>query len=157
MSHISSFLLGAIAGAGAVYVFDPESGATRRKLAMDRVRKTGTTAQDAVAGKLDLATDRAMGTIADALPDDKPENDQTLVSKIRSEVLGAAEYRAYTINVDAADGAVALRGLVDSTAHRDAIAEAVEKVTGVESVENLLHLPGEPAPNTEAARRAAKP
>ncbi len=157
MSNLTSFLLGAVTGAGAMYVLDPDRGATRRTMAMDRVRKRAGNAQDNVSGTLDMVTDRAMGAVADALPDRKPENDQTLVSKIRSEVLGAADYRGYTINVDAADGCVTIRGQVDDPAHRDAIAEAVGGVTGVEDVQNLLHLPGEPAPNTEAARRASRP
>jgi osmotically-inducible protein OsmY len=68
-------------------------------------------------------------------------------------VLGRMPDVAKHISVDAAKGAVTLRGQLDD---REAIARlesAVRRVDGVREVVNLLHLPGEPPPNKEAALR----
>jgi osmotically-inducible protein OsmY len=155
VSTIKPFLLGVAVGAGALYLLDPVMGRTRRSKAADQVISGAHSAQDQVSGTLDLATDKVMGTVADALPDSKPENDQALTAKVRSEVLGDADWRDYTINVDAADGVVTLRGEVRTPEHRDAIAEAVGKVTGVSDVENLLHLPGQQPQNTQPSVKAS--
>lgn len=120
----------------------------------DAARKAGLSAQEKISGRLDQANDKLFGAVADALPDDKPANEQALVAKVRSEVLGDPRWKDRTINVDAAGGTVTLRGEVESAKQRDALVEAVEGVTGVDEVESLLHLPGEPAPNTEASRTA---
>jgi osmotically-inducible protein OsmY len=153
MSSIRPFLLGVITGAGALYLLDPVMGRTRRKQAADQAIGAAHTAQDQIAGKVTQAGDRAMGAISEALPDEAPANDQTLVAKVRSEVLGNADWADYSLNVDAADGVVTLRGEVASIDHRDAIVEAVEGVTGVEQVSSLLHLPGETPENVKPSRR----
>lgn len=155
MGSIAPFLLGVVTGAGITYIFDPDSGTARRKVVTDKLRGTASAAQDEISGRLDQATDVAMGTIADALPDDPPPNEQALVAKVRSEVLGDPRWKDHTINVDAAGGAVTLRGQVDDASQRDDLAEAVEGVTGVDEVENLLHLPGEEPPNITAPRDAS--
>lgn len=157
MGALVSFLLGAVTGAGITYVLDPDMGRTRRKYAMDKVRGASNSAQDEVTGRLDQATDKLMGTVAEALPESPPPNEQTLVAKVRSEVLGDPRWRDRTINVDAAGGTVTLRGQVDDAEQRDALVEAVDGVTGVDRVESLLHLPGEEPPNIRAPRAASDP
>jgi osmotically-inducible protein OsmY len=159
MGNVTSFLLGAITGAGVMYLVDPKAGRQRRdaaatqlRLSAERAQESADAAQQTVSGKLDHATDKLTGAVADALPDEQPANAVTLVAKVRSEVLG--NWSQYAINVDAAEGIVTLRGEVDP-AHRDAIAEAVEGVTGVDEVENLLHAPGEEPTNVTASRRAS--
>jgi osmotically-inducible protein OsmY len=174
MGNVTSFLLGAITGAGVMYLVDPKAGRQRRDAAATQLRLSAERAQESadaaaatatekaqaavgsaqqtVSGKLDHATDKLTGAVADALPDEQPANAVTLVAKVRSEVLG--NWSQYAINVDAAEGIVTLRGEVDP-AHRDAIAEAVEGVTGVDEVENLLHAPGEEPTNVTASRRAS--
>lgn len=155
MSKIVPFLLGVATGAGLTYVLDPQLGATRRHLARDQVRSAASGARDSVSGTLDHATDRLTGAVADALPDAKPENDATVVAKVRSEVLGKGPWSDAHLNVDAADGVVTLRGELPSADVCDDLVEAVGKVTGVDEVRSLLHLPGEEAPNVAEARRAS--
>ena len=70
-----------------------------------------------------------------------------------SEVLGGADKRRISVNAE--DGIVVLRGEVESAEEMNSIAEAVMRVPGVTGVENLLHLPGEPAPNKAPAREAS--
>lgn len=82
-------------------------------------------------------------------PPTPPADDRALVSKIRSEVLGAPRYSKQTINVDTVDGVVSLRGQLDHPEDIRELVAAVEKVPGVRGVENFLHLPKTTAPNVE--------
>ncbi len=78
-----------------------------------------------------------------------PDDDKTLVDKIKSEVLGGAEYAGHDVVVDAANGLVTLRGQVERPEQIDSLIAAVKAVPGVSQVENYLHLPGAPAPNKQ--------
>ena len=82
-----------------------------------------------------------------------PEDDATLVDKIRSEVLGRIVAGPH-ITLDAADGVVTLRGQIADRDRALDIEEQVRRVPGVVDVVNLLHAPGMPAPNKGDALRA---
>src|SRR5690606_31876697 len=142
MNRFLWFALGAAAGAGLTYALDPDMGTTRRTRARDQVRSRASSATESVNRTLDRATARITGTVASALPQSKPANEQTLADKVRSEVLGRADWRDLDLHVDAANGVVTLRGQVHRPEQRDDIGKAVSKVTGVQEVVNLLHLPG---------------
>jgi osmotically-inducible protein OsmY len=92
-------------------------------------------------------------------PTEQPKDldDATLAHKVESEVLRTAPEG---ITVNAEDGIVVLRGEVAAPERMSELARAVLRVPGVTGVENLLHLPGEPAPNKapalEASTRAAE-
>jgi osmotically-inducible protein OsmY len=92
-------------------------------------------------------------------PTEQPKDldDATLARKVGSEVLRTAPEG---ITVNAEDGIVVLRGEVSAPERMSELARAVLRVPGVTGVENLLHLPGEPAPNKapalEASTRAAE-
>ena len=60
------------------------------------------------------------------------------------------------INVNAENGVIELRGQLDSADQIERIAARVRQVPGVLDVANLMHLPGTPAPNKEAALRASR-
>lgn len=122
------------AGALAMYFLDPEKGRTRRAQVQDKVTKIRT---------------KGSGVVGAQRQEAPPANDQTLAAKIESEVLGKAEYPKGSINVNVEYGVVYLRGEVPSQDAKSAIEQDVRKVTGVVDVENLLHLPGEPAPTKE--------
>ncbi len=153
-------MLGA-AGAGAVlaYFLDPQLGRTRRVRTKDQVagmfRRTAKRTERKAEQKAQWAQDRAHGLIYEATHSDQPpENDATLVAKVRSEVLGAEDLQRYTINVDAHDGVVTLRGQVESSADIQRVGDATARVTGVREVESYLHLPGQVPPNkAEVLRR----
>jgi osmotically-inducible protein OsmY len=89
----------------------------------------------------------------------KDMDDATLVDKVESEVLRGPNVPE-GITVNAEDGIVVLRGEVDTPERMTELAQAVLRVPGVAGVENLLHLPGEPAPNKaralEASARASR-
>jgi len=140
-------------GAAAMYFLDPEQGRTRRAQLQDKVTKFRTRGSKAVDQVQRSVESQAYGVQQkveaarrDAAP---PENDQALQAKVESEVLGKAEYPKGSINVNVENGVVYLRGEVSSQDTRSAIEQDVRKVTGVVDVQNLLHLPGEPAPTKE--------
>ncbi len=146
-------LLGAIGGA-VVYFLDPRSGQGRRSRAKDQIQaQLGGTAEQ--AGGAVLQTDSAgqrgesfAGTAAKP-SGEPPDDDKTLVDKIKSEVLGRTDYVGHDVVVDAADGVVTLRGQLARPDQIDDLAAAVGAVPGVSQVENYLHLPDTPAPNKQ--------
>ena len=141
----------AAAGAALVYFLDPRNGRGRRTRAKDqlraKLRRTGQQVQQKasyVGGKV--------GGVAHTVtqPGDRaPADDKTLVDKIKSEVLGGADFEGHQVVVDAADGVVALRGELQRPEQIEDLEAAVRKVPGVREVENFLHLPATPAPNKQ--------
>jgi osmotically-inducible protein OsmY len=141
------------AGALAMYFLDPERGRTRRAQLQDKITKFRTRgtatvdqARTSVEAQAHAVQQQAEAARREEAP---PENDQTLAAKIESEVLGKAEYPKGSINVNVENGVVYLRGEVPSQDVKGSIEQDVRKVSGVVDVQNLLHLPGEPAPTKE--------
>jgi osmotically-inducible protein OsmY len=72
-------------------------------------------------------------------------NDPALVQKVESEVFRDAELPKDKISLNAEYGVVYLRGEVPSKEVMDELTARTRAVEGVRAVENLTHLPGEPA------------
>jgi osmotically-inducible protein OsmY len=147
-------------GAAAAYFFDPEHGPARRTKAQDmlggKVRQTTNRFEQQIEGKTQWLEDRAEGLAAERQgPATMPESDRVLVDKVRSECLGGEQWAPYTINVNAVDGVVTLRGQLDRPDQIRELRAAVAKVAGVRDVESFLHLPNTPAPNTIPAEEAS--
>jgi hypothetical protein len=152
MSKLTTFVAGAGVGAAAVYFLDAGSGARRRSLVQDKAarftREGGGTVQgaaQAVGGKAQGVAARAqhMAKGGDSAPDD----DQTLKSKVESEIFRPADAPKGSVDVSVANGVVELRGQVGDPSQSEALEKAARNVTGVRDVRNLLHLPGETPPN----------
>ncbi len=148
-----ALLVGA-AGAVLQYFLDPQRGRTRRVQTKDQVlaaiRRPARRAQDRLSKSALYAQDRAKGLaheVTKSAGEEAPAEDRTLVDKVRSEVLGKPEYSGYTINVNAVDGVVTLRGELDRPELINALRDDVAEVPGVREVESFLHLPGTPPPN----------
>ncbi len=146
-------LLWASAGAALAYLYDPDNGRGRRIRLKDQLEARVRKARGAAEQKVRYAESTVAGKVqavreADWTP---PDDDGTLVDKVKSEVLGRPQFEGHKVLVDAADGVVTLRGELADAALVDELVKAVTKVPGVSSVENLLHRPGEPAPNKEAS------
>lgn len=151
------FILGATA-AGLVYLFDPDNGRGRRARIADQMTSKLRGATHEVNAKLDDVHNRAFGAVAEALPDEKPESDAALVQKVKSEVIGREPWGSQTIDVEAVDGVVTLRGQLDTSQQIEDLCDAVSGVTGVKDVTDLLHLPGQPAKDAAAdTGRGASP
>jgi len=85
-----------------------------------------------------------------------PESDEALKAKIESEVFAGDKYPKGKIVVNVEQGVAVLRGELEEDDKIAALEQDVRKVTGVVDVTNLVHVPGQPAPNKEAAREASK-
>ena len=78
----------------------------------------------------------------------QPKNydDATLKDKVESELFRDEHEVKGSININAQEGVVQLRGEVPSQGLIVALVERTEKIQGVREVESLLHTPGTEAP-----------
>lgn len=74
-------------------------------------------------------------------------DDETLVDRVRSEVLRGRGINAGEIHIEAYEGAVTLRGQLQHPEQIRRLIEATGEVEGVQRVRSYLHLPGTIAPN----------
>lgn len=75
-----------------------------------------------------------------------PYDDVTLARKVESEIFRDAGAPKGSVDVNAENGVVFLRGQVDREDQIETLASAARSVDGVKAVESLLHTPGTPAP-----------
>ena len=76
----------------------------------------------------------------------KEYDDATLAHKVETVLFRDSDVPKGGININAQDGIVQLRGEVPDVGMIDDLVERTRSVQGVRDVENLLHLPGTPAP-----------
>jgi hypothetical protein len=143
------FALGGAVGALLAYFFDPQSGARRRHVALDRAaaffRSGGRRA--AHAGRGVAAEAYGVSQKVQHLKEEpKDYDDATLADKIRSEVFRDPDLPKGKVNVNVQDGVVQLRGEVPRAELIEDLVAQTRKVQGVRDVENLLHVPGTQAP-----------
>ena len=144
------FALAAAVGAALAFFLDPTSGRRRRVTVGQRVPaffrhrgrdlgRIGRTVSAETYGLKQKAThlrEEPKGDLDDA----------TLAHKVETELFRPADVPKGQINVNVQHGVVQLRGEVPDP---DMIHDLVRKaraIGGVREVENLLHLPGTPAP-----------
>jgi len=140
------------AGIFCAYLLDPDRGRARRARLADQALAEIHRMMRTAETRARYARNRRQGLRYQAEhPTMPPTDDATLVQKIRSEVLGRGVYHDLQISIDACDGVVHLRGAVDDITRAFDLAEAVAQIPGVRSVDNLLHRPGQPAPNKISA------
>jgi BON domain len=152
-----SFLAGLAVGGALAYLLDPQRGHGRRRRLVDRTvasarrssRHGGRASRNAFA--------RAVGRgrrLLHRLPlsSREPQDDVTLAHKVESIVFRDSRFPKGQISINAEQGEVFLRGEIDRPELIRDLVEAVRKVPGVRSVENLLHLPGTPAPASHSGR-----
>lgn len=156
---VSLFAAGSAVGAAVAFFFDPQRGRARRKKAVDRasgvVRRT--TRRTARFGRHIASDSRGLAQRLRARGEGRmPKTDTVLVSKVESEVLGDPDVPKGSINVNAEDGIVVLRGQVERPDQIRRLEKAVRKIDGVVDVENLLHLPGTAAPSSRGRVRAGR-
>lgn len=74
-------------------------------------------------------SDRTAGRVMD---------DAAITTKVKAELIGNPDTKAYQINVDTLNGVVSLSGFVDSNSQKQAAETEAKAVAGVKSVENRL-------------------
>jgi osmotically-inducible protein OsmY len=141
--------LGAAVGAALAYFFDRQNGKRRRHVTRDRTlamfRSAGRQAGKAGRG----VAAEAYGVtqkVQHLKEEPKDFDDVTLTRKVETEIFRPAGVPKGRINVNVENGVVVLRGEADSPDMIDDLVAHARKVQGVRDVENLLHLPGTPAP-----------
>ena len=142
-------LQGMALGGALAYFFDPQTGARRRNMANDRarafVRRSRRKAGSAAGG----VAAQAYGVsqkVQHRNEEPKDFDDATLARKVETELFRPDDVPKGQINVNVENGVVVLRGEVDSWEIVDDLVKQARAVQGVRDVENLLHLPGQPAP-----------
>jgi osmotically-inducible protein OsmY len=81
-------------------------------------------------------------------PAEERLNDPALARKVESEIFRGDELPKEKISVNAEYGVIYLRGEVPSQDVMEELTTRARGVDGVRAVENLTHLPGEPARTT---------
>jgi osmotically-inducible protein OsmY len=149
MGRLLTALLGAALGAAAAMLLDPDRGHSRRVRLADQAGALARRTRRSVDRQRRLVLSRAAGSIAALRARGRassPANDATLKERIESELLRDRAIPKGAININAEQGIVVLRGEVPDAAMRAKLEERAAAIRGVWYVENLLHLPGEPAP-----------
>jgi osmotically-inducible protein OsmY len=148
MKSLITFALGAAAGAAARHFLD----ASRRNQLRDQAMSKARSGAGQAASAATHVAAKAKGTAATAAPSGtkiEDVDDVTLARKVETEIFRDADVPKGSINVNAENGTVVLRGEVGSPEMIGDLVGKTRKVQGVQEVENLLHTPGEPAPTHE--------
>lgn len=152
MANSLTFLAGAAVGAAAAYFLDPQGGARRRNETRDKAISTVKSGASDAAATAKQAAGKARGTVHDTTPTmpgrGEAPDDVTLAHKVETEIFRSADAPKGAVSVNAENGVVFLRGVVEQREWIDRLGGEAKQVDGVEEVRNLLHLPGTEAPAT---------
>ena len=75
-----------------------------------------------------------------------PPDDHTLAQKVESQLFRRAGVPKGQVSVNAEEGVVFLRGVMERQEDIGRRGEEARRIAGVQAVENLVHRPGTPAP-----------
>jgi gas vesicle protein len=150
----------AAVGAVAAMLLDPSRGRARRARLVDQsaatVRRAGRRAEHLVrrVGSDVEGKVSALRASSDAMP--RPHDDATVTDRVTSEVFRDPAIPKGTLNVNVERGVVVLRGEIPDDAMRRQLIDRVERIDGVWSVRDLLHLPGESATTRKTAAASTR-
>ena len=149
-------MLAAAAGGGLAtgalleYFLDPRAGRRRRHIARDGARSRLRRGERRAAVRARRAESHAVGvvrrTINARLRQPKPRDDLTLAHEVESRLYRLGGVPKGQLSVNAEDGVIFLRGVLEHHDDIERAADAARQIPGVRSVENLIHAPGTPAP-----------
>jgi osmotically-inducible protein OsmY len=143
---------GVALGAVIAFFLDPRAGRRRRRTARDRAVSRVRRGERRAAMRARRVESRTLGVARRTVNAARrgrrePVDDVTLARKVESELYRRARVPKGHISINAEDGGVVfLRGVMDRQEEIERTAAVARKVTGVRAVENLIHLPGTPAP-----------
>jgi BON domain len=138
-------------GALLEYFLDANAGRRRRHTARDRAMSRMRRGERRAALRARRTESRAIGIARRTVNAIRrgqrdPIDDVTLAHKVESELYRRAHVPKGRISINAEDGFVFLRGVMERQEDIDRIGAAARQIAGVRAVENLIHLPGTPAP-----------
>ncbi|HXK33059.1 MAG TPA: BON domain-containing protein, partial [Dehalococcoidia bacterium] len=149
----------------AAYYFDAHQGRRRRALMRDKLAHFRNVLTREVPERASRRA-RFFGGVAKGVrhyamelvrPEDgRVEDDETLVARVRSEVLRDPRYKPGEIHIDAYKGCVTLRGQLDNPGDIQRLVSATRDVDGVREVRSYLHLPDTLPPNKADVYRASE-
>jgi osmotically-inducible protein OsmY len=150
-------MAGAAAGCGIAlgallgYFLDRTAGRRRRHTARDRTLSRLRRGERRAAMRARRTESHAVGVArrtvnAARRGQREPLDDVTLAHKVESELYRRARVPKGQISINAEDGFVFLRGVMDRQEDIARVGAATRQIDGVREVENLIHLPGTPAP-----------
>jgi osmotically-inducible protein OsmY len=139
-------LLVAVAGGlGLAIIVGPRQRRERTAARVRRGKANAARHADYAAGQMKGAAHEAKDLVTPDSP--KPDlTDQQLARKVETIIFRDDDVPKGKINVDAAGATVSLRGEAESQEAITALEDRAAAIPEVIRVENLLHLPGEPAP-----------
>jgi hypothetical protein len=145
---------GIAAGVALEYFLDPRAGRRRRNTTRDRARsrlRHGERSALRRARRAEAHAARvARRPLAGRRRRTEPIDDLTLAHEVVGRLHRDAGVPKGRLTVNADDGVVFLRGVLDSSEDIRRAGEAAGRVTGVRGVENLIHEPGTPAPGSRS-------
>jgi osmotically-inducible protein OsmY len=133
------------------YFLDPRAGRRRRHTARDRALSRMRRGERRAAVHARRVESHAIGIVrrtvnAARRGEREPLDDVMLARKVESELYRRVRVPKGQISINAEDGFVFLRGVMDRQDDIERIGAATQRIGGVRAVENLIHLPGTPAP-----------
>ena len=140
----------AAVGALLEYFLDPKAGRRRHHVARDRARSRLRRGERRAIVRARRAESHAVGvarrTVNARRRAEEPPDDLTLAQKVESQLFRRAGVPKGQVSVNAEEGVVFLRGVMERQEDIDRMGEEAQRIEGVRAVENLLHMAGTPAP-----------
>jgi osmotically-inducible protein OsmY len=139
----SMFFVGALCGAAAVSLLDPQQGSARRARLRDKGSSWARRAKEDAERRARDAAQRAEGRRYELEHADEEVTDALLVERVRAQ-LGKRVSHPHAVHVQAFNGTVVLSGLC--LRHEvDGLLAIVGKVRGVKGLDNRLDVRDQPA------------
>src|SRR5262249_19535958 len=140
MGKMTSFLLGAAAAAGLMYLCDPKEGNRRRALLRDKLTHLSRVAGQKREGAAQDIGNRLHGLVAEARGRLRNEqgSDDILIERVRSH-MGHVVSHPSAISVSAQDGRVTLSGAVLAVEAKRLLTSTAS-VRGVKGVKDQLQM-----------------
>ena len=150
-------MTGVALGATMMYFGDRGRGRGRRARAKDQLRARTRRMARRRAQRARDQEHRAAGELARRRGGGhfRGGDDVDVTNHLR-QVLRSLAVDTSDVTIEIAGDTARLRGEVEDARAMDAVVSAAEHAAGIERVENLLHLPGEPAPNKAPAIAASR-
>lgn len=125
-------------GAIAAYLFDPNNGKARRARAKDQVAAAARSLKEQTSAQATYQRNVVEGWVHETKSAMRPPrefDDNTLVQKVKSEVLGNWTAQGHPpVEAEASDGNVTLTTDLPEQATQDELIERVRRVEGVKDV-----------------------
>ena len=132
------------------YFLDPKAGRRRRHTTRDRALSRLRRGERRAITRARRAESHAVGvarrTVNAHRRAEEPLDDLTLAQKVESQLFRRAGVPKGQVSVNAEEGVVFLRGVMQRQEDIERLGEQARRIDGVRAVENLIHPPGTPAP-----------